>query len=65
MSKEISYSDAIEELEEIVHEIENNDVSVDELGSKVSRAAMLIKLCKKKLFKTEEEVSTILKELDN
>ncbi len=64
MTKKISYSDAIEELEAIVQEIENNDVNIDDLSSKVNRAAELIKLCKEKLYKTENEVASILKEIE-
>ena len=59
----ISYSDAITELETIVSEIENEEISVDELAEKVKRASMLIKVCKDKLTKTENEVNEVLKEL--
>ena len=65
MKKEIEYSKAIEELEEIVSSIENEEVNVDELSIKVKRAAELIKVCKDKLHNTEEEVNTILKEINN
>ncbi len=64
MKKEIPYSQAIEELEEIVSSIENEDVNVDELSVKVKRAAELIKICKNKLHNTEEEVNNILKEIN-
>jgi len=63
MKKEISYTQAIEELEEIVSSIENEDVNVDELSKKVTRAAELIKICKSKLHSTEEEVLNILKDI--
>ena len=63
MSKEILYSDAIQELEQIVSSIENEDVNVDELGVKVKRAAELINICRDKLHSTEEEVNAILKNL--
>ena len=65
MKKEIPYTQAIEELEEIVSSIENEDVNVDELSVKVKRAAELIKICKDKLHNTEEEVNSILKEINN
>jgi exodeoxyribonuclease VII small subunit len=65
MKKEIPYTQAIEELEEIVSSIENEDVNVDELSVKVKRAAELIKICKNKLHNTEEEVVSILKEINN
>jgi len=65
MKKEIPYTQAIEELEEIVSSIENEDVNVDELSVKVKRAAELIKICKSKLHNTEEEVNNILKDINN
>ena len=65
MSEELNYTDAYNELQEIVSEIENGNISVDELSEKVKRAALLIKICKTKLTKTEEDVNTILKELES
>lgn len=64
MKKQIPYTQAIEELEEIVSSIENEDVNVDELSVKVKRAAELIKICKSKLHNTEEEVNNILKDIN-
>jgi exodeoxyribonuclease VII small subunit len=64
MSKEPNYTEAFEELQEIVLEIEQGEISVDELAQKVKRAAVLIKICKAKLTSTEEDVTKILKELD-
>jgi exodeoxyribonuclease VII small subunit len=64
MSTEKNYAEAFEELQQIVADIEGGEISVDELSSKVKRAAELIKICKKKLSSTEEDVNTILKELE-
>ena len=64
MSKEPNYTEAFEELQEIVLEIEQGEISVDELSEKVKRAAVLIKICKAKLTSTEEDVARILKELE-
>lgn len=63
MSEKINYTDAFEELQHIVQEIEEGQISVDELSQKVKRAAVLIKICKQKLATTEEDVNEILKEL--
>ncbi len=63
MSKNQTYQQAIDELEAIVNEIENEEISVDELSEKVKRASQLIVLCKTKLTKTEEEVSKVLEEM--
>jgi exodeoxyribonuclease VII small subunit len=64
MNKIPNYSEAFEELQEIVSEIEGGDISVDELSNKVKRAALLIKICKDKLTATEGDVNQILKELE-
>ncbi len=61
--EEQNYSQAIEELENIVTEIENEDISVDELSAKVKRASELIRICKTVLYKTEEDVNAVLKEM--
>lgn len=63
MSKEPNYTEAFEELQTIVAEIENGEISVDELSEKVKRAAVLIRICKAKLTTTEEDVARILKDL--
>ena len=65
MKEELNYTNAFAELQEIVTEIEQGEISVDELSAKVKRATVLIKFCKLKLTTTEEDVNTILKELKN
>lgn len=62
--KEISYSDAIGEIEEILARIENEELDVDELSRKVKRVASLIRICRDKLGKTEAEVEKVLKEMN-
>lgn len=64
MSDQINYTDAFRELQTIVSEIEQGEITVDELSEKVKRAAFLIRVCKSKLTTTEEDVNKILKELD-
>lgn len=63
MSDKPNYTSAFEELQQIVSDIEQGDISVDELSEKVKRAALLIKICKAKLTRTEEDVNVILGEL--
>lgn len=64
MSEKTNYTEAFEELKVIVNEIEEGEISVDELSEKVKRASELIKICKQKLNSTEEDVNKILKELE-
>lgn len=65
MKNDITYTEAFQELQDIVNEIEEGEISVDELSDKVKRAAILIKICKAKLTTTEEDVNQILKELES
>lgn len=60
-----NYTEAFKELQDIVTEIEQGEISVDELSQKVKRASRLIAICKNKLATTEEDVNQILRELDS
>lgn len=64
MANEVNYTEAFEELQQIVRDMEDGEITVDELSVKVKRAAELIKICKNKLTSTEENVNLILKELE-
>lgn len=65
MGDQINYTEAFEELQHIVSEIEDGQITVDELSEKVKRAAVLIKICRAKLQSTEEDVTEILKDLES
>jgi len=60
-----NYTEAFQELQAIVTEIENGEISVDQLSEKVKRAALLIRICKDKLTATEGDVNQVLKELES
>ncbi|MFW5820854.1 MAG: exodeoxyribonuclease VII small subunit [Bacteroidota bacterium] len=57
--KNISYSEAMKEIEAITAQIESGDLEIDLLSEKVKKVTELIKLCKDKLQKTEDEVDQI------
>ena len=59
--KEISYNEAIREVETILEKLNNEELDVDKLGEEVKRAAELIGLCKEKLRKAEAEVAKVIK----
>jgi exodeoxyribonuclease VII small subunit len=65
MNPSPNYTEAFEELQTIIREIEDGDISVDKLSEKVARAAILIRICKDKLSATEGDVNAILKELES
>jgi len=59
-----TYNEAVTQLRGIVADIERGELDVDLLSEKVKEATRLIKLCKEKLFKVDEEVKKILEELE-
>ncbi|GAB1359050.1 hypothetical protein MASR1M31_08290 [Porphyromonadaceae bacterium] len=62
--KELSYSDALAELELIQKRLQSNDCSIDELKGMVKRSSELISLCRKRLYETDEEIKKILTSIE-
>lgn len=60
MEKEVKYEAAVRQLEDIVSKLENNELDIDELSTELKKAQQLVKLCKDKLTKTDEEINKIL-----
>lgn len=65
MAKETKYEVAISQLEEIVERLENNQLGIDEMTAQLKKAQQLIKFCKDRLTKTDEEIQKILGEGKN
>ncbi len=63
--KELSYKEAVAEIETILELIETGELDVDQLSEKVKRVSALVALCREKLHNTEEEIEKILNEMDN
>ncbi len=59
----ITYSQAISELEEIVRKMQSDECDIDNLAAYTARSLELLKICKNKLLKTDEELQKILAEL--
>lgn len=59
---EISYSEAIGEIEEILRSLQDGQADIDTLTQKVRRASELIRTCRAKLTAAKKEVEEILKE---
>lgn len=62
MAKKISFDKAHEELESILNQLQNEDISIDKLSDKLKRAKALVEVCKTKLRTIETEIETINKE---
>ncbi|CAN5721535.1 hypothetical protein BH24ACT2_BH24ACT2_13320 [soil metagenome] len=60
----LSYARAVEELEAILDELEDDNLDVDRLAQRVGRAATLIRLCRERIGHTRLEVERIVADLD-
>ena len=57
-----TYSEAIERLEKIVRQIDNNELDIDLLSDKIKEANELMAYCTAKLTKANEEIEKLLEE---
>ncbi len=63
MTKIKSYTQAVEELENILLSLEESEnVDMDEITGKVKRASELMAYCKKKLHQLDEDLEKIISE---
>lgn len=61
METTMKYEEAVKELETIVRRMEANELDIDTLSTELKRAQELLRLCKDKLTKADEEVKKVLK----
>ena len=62
---EIGYSEAIEELEKILGDLEESDVDVDVLAEKVARASELIRVCRERISNAKLQIDKVVADLDD
>ncbi len=60
--EELKYEEAMATLEQIVARMENNELDLDTMSEQLKKAQRLIKLCKDKLTKADQEIRKILNE---
>lgn len=60
----IGYADAMTELESILDDLEDVDLDVDLLASRVERAALLIQLCRDRIGAAKVQVERVVASLD-
>lgn len=58
--KEITFTEAFEELSRIAAEMENNELPIEVLSENVKRSIFLATFCKNKLREVEEQITNIL-----
>ena len=60
MPKEQQHEAAMRQLEDIAAKMENGELDIDSLSEQLKTAQKLIKQCKDKLTKTDEDIRKIL-----
>jgi exodeoxyribonuclease VII small subunit len=63
--KKITYTDALEEIEQIIESIKNKEPNIDELSTEVKRVSELLSICKDKLYKAEKNVNDIIEGIED
>lgn len=62
MKTDFNYEKSVAQLEDIVRKMESGELDIDSLCDKLKTAKQLIKQCKDKLTKTDEEIKKLLEE---
>jgi len=60
--QEMKYEEAVAQLEAIVRRMETGELDLDSQTEELKKAQKLIKMCKDKLAKTDEEIKKVLEE---
>jgi len=58
--KEIKYEEAVRQLEAIVNKMEDGELDIDSMAAQLKQAQELVKLCKQKLKRTDNEIQNLL-----
>jgi exodeoxyribonuclease VII small subunit len=61
---DLGYAEAMTELEGILGELEGDHLDVDVLAERVRRASELIKLCRTRISRAQEDVNRIVTDLE-
>lgn len=61
-TKKETYEQAMNRLEGIVTKIESGNLDIDNLSEQLKEAQQLLKLCRDKLYKADEEIKKMLEE---
>lgn len=62
--KTMTYTQAYEQLKNIVSQMERGNISVDELQAKIIQANKLIEICKQRLSQVEVDVQKLISDIE-
>lgn len=61
--EEMSYDEAVAELQVILNDMQNETLSIDDLTVSIKRASELLQSCSDRLRSTEQEVTSVIQKL--
>tara|TARA_B100001115_G_C15439303_1_gene206422 strand:+ start:206 stop:424 length:219 start_codon:yes stop_codon:yes gene_type:complete len=60
---DLSYDEAIKELNNILSSLQDETLSIDQLTDSIKRASELLESCNSRLISTEKEVNSVIQKL--
>lgn len=60
--KKMTYTEALDRLEEIMGKIQSGRIDIDELSGLLKEAQQLVKFCRDKIYKVDEEIKALTEE---
>ena len=63
--KKMTYAEAMARLEEIMGKIQGGKIDIDELAGLLKEAQELVKFCREKLYKVDEEIKSLTEESES
>lgn len=58
----MKYEEAIEKLEQLARQLEQNQLPIDQIAPRLREAQQLVTFCKQELLSVDEEIKKILSE---
>lgn len=63
MDNNMTYAQAMERLEAIMNDVQGGKMDIDSLTDVLKEADEMVKFCKNKLYKVDEEVKAVLQNI--
>ena len=60
--KKMTYAEAMARLEEIMGKVQSGRIDIDELAGLLKEAQELVKFCREKLYKVDEDIKALTDE---
>ena len=63
--KNMTYAEAMARLEEIMGKVQGGRIDIDELAGLLKEAQELVKFCREKLYKVDEDIKALTEEAES